>query len=39
MSALLYSAVIMSSLFSGAFFLAITMVEKLVVRWQPAAVH
>ena len=38
-SALLYSAVIMSSLFSGAFFLAITMVEKLVVRWQPAAVH
>ena len=38
-SALLYSAVIMSSLFSGAFFLAITMIEKLVIRWQPAAVH
>jgi len=35
-SALLYSAVIMSSLFSGAFFLAITMIEKLVVRWQPS---
>jgi len=38
-SALLYSAVIMSSLFSGAFFLAITMIEKLVVRWQPSAAH
>ena len=38
-SALLYSAVIMSSLFSGAFFLLITMIEKLVVKWQPANVH
>src|SRR5205809_1193449 len=38
-SALLYSAVIMSSLFSGAFFLLITMIEKLVVKWQPATVH
>jgi len=38
-SALLYSAVIMSSLFSGAFFLTITMIEKLVVRWQPPVTH
>jgi NitT/TauT family transport system permease protein len=38
-SALLYSAVIMSSLFSGAFFLAITMIEKMVVKWQPATAH
>jgi NitT/TauT family transport system permease protein len=38
-SALLYSAVIMSSLFSGAFFLLITVIEKLVVKWQPANVH
>jgi len=38
-SALLYSAVIMSSLFSGAFFLLITLIEKLVVKWQPAATH
>ena len=38
-SALLYSAVIMSSLFSGAFFLVITMIEKLVVRWQPPVTH
>ena len=38
-SPLLYSAVIMSSLFSGAFFLLITLIEKLVVKWQPAATH
>jgi NitT/TauT family transport system permease protein len=38
-SALLYSAVIMSSLFSGAFFLLITLIEKLVVKWQPAGIH
>jgi NitT/TauT family transport system permease protein len=38
-SALLYSAVIMSSVFSGAFFLVITMIEKLVVKWQPAGTH
>jgi NitT/TauT family transport system permease protein len=38
-SALLYSAVIMSSLFSGAFFLLITVIEKLVIRWQPPVVH
>ena len=38
-SALLYSAVLMSSVFSGLFFLAITMLERVVVRWQPAGVH
>ena len=38
-SALLYSAVIMSSLFSGAFFLFITLIEKVVIKWQPANVH
>jgi hypothetical protein len=29
----------MSSLFSGAFFLLITVIEKWVVKWQPANVH
>jgi len=38
-SALLYSAVIMSSLLAGGFFLLITMIEKLVIRWQPPVVH
>lgn len=38
-SALLYSAVVMSSVFAGCFFLAITMLERWVVRWQAAAVH
>lgn len=36
-SALLYSAVIMSSVFSGVFFLFITLVEKLVVKWDSGA--
>jgi NitT/TauT family transport system permease protein len=36
-SALLYSAVLMSSVFSGLFFLAITMLERAVLRWRPAA--
>jgi len=38
-SALLYSAVIMSSLLAGTFFLLITVIEKLVVKWQPPNVH
>lgn len=38
-SALLYSAVLMSSVFSGLFFLAITMLERVVIRWQPAGAH
>src|SRR5690349_16895070 len=38
-SALLYAAVIMSSCLAGAFFLLVTLLERLVVRWQPANVH
>ena len=38
-SALLYAAVIMSSGLAGAFFLLITLLERLVVRWQPANMH
>lgn len=38
-SALLYSAVLMSSVFSGLFFLAITFLERTVVRWQPSGIH
>jgi len=38
-SALLYSAVIMSSLLAGSFFLLITVIEKLVIKWQPPNVH
>jgi NitT/TauT family transport system permease protein len=38
-SALLYAAVIMSSCLAGAFFLVITMLERVVVKWQPANPH
>lgn len=38
-SALLYSAVLMSSVFSGLFFLGITVLERTVIRWHPAGVH
>jgi NitT/TauT family transport system permease protein len=38
-SALLYAAVIMSSCLAGAFFLLITVLERIVVKWQPANVH
>jgi len=38
-SALLYAAVIMSSCLAGAFFLLVTLLERIVVRWQPANVH
>ena len=38
-SALLYAAVIMSSCLAGGFFLVITMLERLVVKWQPANPH
>jgi NitT/TauT family transport system permease protein len=34
-SAMLYATVIMGSAFSVTFFLTITLVERLVVRWQP----
>ena len=38
-SALLYAAVIMSSCLAGAFFLLVTLLERVVVRWQPANMH
>ncbi|WP_168789685.1 ABC transporter permease [Paraburkholderia aromaticivorans] len=38
-SALLYTAIIMSAVLSGLFFLAIAIVERLVVRWQPESTH
>ena len=34
-SAMLYATVLVGSAFSVAFFLAITLAERLVVRWQP----
>jgi NitT/TauT family transport system permease protein len=37
-SALLYATVIVGSTFSVLFFLAITMVERLVIRWNPPLV-
>src|SRR5436190_23732215 len=36
-SALLYSAVIMSSFLAGTFFLLITLIERIVVKWQPVS--
>jgi NitT/TauT family transport system permease protein len=36
-SALLYATVIVGSCFSVAFFTLITVIERLCVRWQPAA--
>ena len=38
-SALLYAAIVMSACLSGAFFLLITLVERWLIRWQPANVH
>ncbi len=35
-SALLYSAIVMSAFLSGAFFLAVALVEKSIIRWQPS---
>jgi NitT/TauT family transport system permease protein len=34
-SAMLYATVIVGACFSVAFFLAITFIERLVIRWQP----
>jgi NitT/TauT family transport system permease protein len=36
-SAMLYATVIVGSAFSVAFFLAVTLVERFVIRWQPLA--
>ena len=38
-SALLYTAIIMSAVLSGMFFLVIAIIERLVVRWQPESTH
>jgi NitT/TauT family transport system permease protein len=38
-SALLYATVLVGSSFSVMFFLTITLIERLVVRWQPPAAH
>ncbi|NML42322.1 ABC transporter permease [Ramlibacter sp. G-1-2-2] len=34
-SALLYAAIVMSASLSAAFFLAVTLAERWVIRWQP----
>jgi NitT/TauT family transport system permease protein len=36
-SAMLYATVIVGSAFSVTFFLTITLIERLVIRWQPIA--
>jgi NitT/TauT family transport system permease protein len=38
-SAMLYATVIVGSTFSVAFFLCITLIERLVVRWKAPIVH
>lgn len=38
-SALLYSAIVMSALLTGAFYLAVALLERAVVRWQPEQAH
>jgi NitT/TauT family transport system permease protein len=38
-SALLYSAIVMSALLTGAFYLAVALMERAVVRWQPEQTH
>jgi len=38
-SALLYATVIVASCFSMLFFLSVTMLERLIVRWQPVNAH
>ncbi|WP_186417309.1 ABC transporter permease [Bosea sp. CS1GBMeth4] len=38
-SALLYATVIVASCFSMLFFLCVTMLERLIVRWQPSNAH
>lgn len=38
-SALLYSAIVMSAMLTGAFYLAVALLERTVVRWQPEQAH
>ena len=37
-AALLYAAIIMSACLSGGFFMAIVLIEKAIIRWQPEPV-
>ncbi len=37
-SALLYAAIVMSALLTGAFYLAVAVAERAVMRWQPEQV-
>lgn len=38
-SALLYSAIVMSAVLSGSFFLVVAVLERVIVKWQPEQVH
>jgi NitT/TauT family transport system permease protein len=38
-SAMLYATVVVGSTFSVCFFLVISVIERLMVRWQPPVVH
>ncbi|WP_233886403.1 ABC transporter permease [Paraburkholderia flagellata] len=38
-SALLYTAIIMSAVLSGLFFLVIAVLERWLVKWQPESAH
>jgi NitT/TauT family transport system permease protein len=38
-SAMLYATVVVGSTFSVCFFLLISMIERLMVRWQPSVLH
>jgi len=38
-SAMLYATVVVGSMFSVSFFLLISMIERLMVRWQPPVLH
>jgi NitT/TauT family transport system permease protein len=38
-SAMLYATVVVGSMFSVCFFFLISMIERLMVRWQPPVLH
>jgi NitT/TauT family transport system permease protein len=38
-SALLYTAIIMSAILAGAFFLVIAALERCLIKWQPESTH
>ena len=38
-SALLYSAIVMSALLTGAFYVVVALLERSIVRWQPEQSH